>query len=337
MVLPARDNGHEVRLVGTHLDQAIIDSVRQSGRHPRQNVKLPDSVKAFSHGEFGAALGDDTDLLILGVSSAGIGWAIDRLCETLKKPVPVMMITKGLMPKDGTILTLPDFVQAEVKRRKGLALNLAAVGGPCIAGELAVRRQTGVVITSRTEGLAQKLSDMLTTDYYHPRVSDDIAGVELCAAFKNFFAISVGWAQGQHEKAARPENNAFNFNAASIIFDQAIAEMMMLARFVGGEDKSVWGMPGAGDLYVTCQAGRNSRLGRQLGLGLSYAEVKAGPMKDDTIEGAELGIALASTLKQLMASGKLDAASLPVTAALINSLTSHQPLEMPWSKLHRYA
>jgi len=113
--------------------------------------------------------------------------------------------------------------------------------------------------------------------------------------------------------------------------------MMVLARFLGGEDRSVWGMPGAGDLYVTCQAGRNSRLGRQLGLGLSYGEVKAGPMKDDTIEGAELGIALASTLKQLMASGKLDAASLPVTAALINSLTSHQPLEMPWSKLHRYA
>jgi hypothetical protein len=23
--------------------------------------------------------------------------------------------------------------------------------------------------------------------------------------------------------------------------------------------------------------------------------------------------------------------------ALINSLTSHQPLEMPWSKLHRYS
>jgi glycerol-3-phosphate dehydrogenase (NAD(P)+) len=337
MVLPARDNGHEVRLVGTHLDQAIIDSVRQSGRHPRLNVKLPDGVKAFSHGEFGAVLGEDTDLLILGVSSAGIGWAIDRLCETLTKPVPVMMITKGLMPKDGTILTLPDFVQAEVKLRKGLALDLAAVGGPCIAGELAVRRQTGVVITSRTQSLAHKLCDMLATDYYHPRISDDIAGVELCAAFKNFFAISVGWAQGQHEKAARPENNAFNFNAASIIFDQAIAEMMVLARFLGGEDRSVWGMPGAGDLYVTCQAGRNSRLGRQLGLGLSYAEVKAGPMKDDTIEGAELGIALASTLKELMASGKLDAASLPVTAALINSLTSHQPLEMPWSQLHRYS
>lgn len=336
MILPASDAGHEIRLVGTHLDQAIIDSVIKTGRHPRLNVKLPDGVKAFSHSDFGKALGKDTDLLILGVSSAGVGWAIDRLCETLTKPVPVMMITKGLMSKGDTILTLPDFTQGEVKRRKELALDLAAVGGPCIAGELAVRRQTGVVITSRTQGLAAKLCIMLATDYYHPRVSDDIAGVELCAAFKNFFAISVGWAAGQHEKAPKTENGAFNFNAASVLFDQAIAEMMVLARFVGGEDRSVWGMPGAGDLYVTCQAGRNSRLGRQLGLGLSYAEVKAGPMKDDTIEGAELGIALAATLQRLMASGKLDAKALPVTNALLKALTANEKLQLPWAQLHHY-
>jgi glycerol-3-phosphate dehydrogenase (NAD(P)+) len=248
-----------------------------------------------------------------------------------------MMITKGLMPTDETILPLPDFVQSEVKRRKGLALDIAAVGGPCIAGELAVRRQTGVVITSRTQGLAQRLCDMLANDYYHPRVSDDMEGVELCAAFKNFFAISVGWATGQFEKAPKTENNAFNFNAASVIFDQAIAEMMVLARFLGGKDRSVWGMPGAGDLYVTCQAGRNSRLGRQLGLGLSYAEVKAGPMKDDTIEGAELGITLAPALKKLMAAGRLDAGSLPVTQALLKALTSNEKLDMPWDRLHLYS
>jgi hypothetical protein len=74
-----------------------------------------------------------------------------------------------------------------------------------------------------------------------------------------------------------------------------------------------------------------------LGLGLSYSEVKAGPMKDDTIEGAELGIALSATLKQLMASGRLDAALLPLTNALLGTLTAQQKLEMPWGKLHRYA
>ena len=47
MCLPASDRGHAVRLVGTHLDREIIDSVKATGRHPRLNVRLPEGVKAF--------------------------------------------------------------------------------------------------------------------------------------------------------------------------------------------------------------------------------------------------------------------------------------------------
>jgi glycerol-3-phosphate dehydrogenase (NAD(P)+) len=72
-------------------------------------------------------------------------------------------------------------------------------------------------------------------------------------------------------------------------------------------------MPGTGDLYVTCQAGRNSRLGNNLGRGLTYAEVKAGPMKDDTIEGAELGRAVAPSLRAMMKAGLLVKERLPLT------------------------
>jgi len=336
MCLPARARDHQVRLVGTHLDTAIIDSVKATGLHPRLAVKLPDGVKPFTYDQFAAALGNDTDLIVLGVSSAGIGWAIDRLCETLKNPVDVVMITKGLAPGDGTLHALPDHVASEVKRRTGLDLTIAAIGGPCIAGELAVGRQTGVVITARSPAYAERLCAMLVTDFYQPRPSGDVMGVEICAAFKNFFAIAVGWAAGRREALPPADNGAHNHNAAAILFDQAIAEMMVLTRHLGGSDTSVWGMPGAGDLYVTCQAGRNSRLGRQLGLGLTYAAVKAGPMKDDTIEGAELGLTVAATLEEMMASEKLDRAALPITGALLASLTANTPLEIPWDLLHRY-
>jgi glycerol-3-phosphate dehydrogenase (NAD(P)+) len=335
MTLPAADRGHEVRLVGTHLDSEIIDSVKQSGRHPRLNVKLPEAVRAFHDIQFAEAVGSDTDLILLGVSSAGVGWAIDRLCEVLTKPIPVVMITKGMHPEGDSIIPLPDRVHAEVRRRKGLDLTIAAVGGPCIAGELAVRRPTGVVITSRTPGFAEELCLMLTTDYYQPRASADVEGVEVCAAFKNFFAIAVGYAAGAREKMPEAENSAMNHNAAAILFDQAICELMILTRHAGGTDASVWGLPGAGDLYVTCQAGRNSRLGQNLGRGLSYREVKAGPMKADTVEGAELGIMVAPALKAMMDNGKLDRASLPLTGALLRTLTEDQPLVIHWDRFHR--
>ena len=336
MSLPARDRGHAVRLVGTHLDHEIIDSVKTTGRHPKLNVKLPDGILGFHHEEFGAALGNDTDLVLLGVSSAGVNWAIDRLCETFTAPVPVVMITKGMHPESDKLTALPDRVASEVKRRTGIELPVAAIGGPCIAGELAVRRHTGTVITSHDPALAQTLCDMLETEYYHPRVSPDVIGVEICAAFKNFFAISVGWVAGHLEKMAATENRAFNHNAAAIIFDQAIRELMVLVTAHGGAGARVWGMPGAGDLYVTCQAGRNSRLGTNLGRGLTYQQTKDGPMKGDTIEGAELGVTVAATLRTMMANGRLDTVKLPLTVALLDALTKDAALNIPWTTLHRH-
>jgi glycerol-3-phosphate dehydrogenase (NAD(P)+) len=335
MCLPTRDRGHAVRLVGTHLDRDIIDSVKATGRHPKLNVTLPEGITAWYHEEFAAALGSDTDLIILGVSSAGVGWAIDRLCESLKASNPVVMITKGMHPGETRLSALPDHVAAEVKRRSGMELQMAAIGGPCIAGELAVRRQTGTVITAHSTDLARELCDLLETAYYHPRPSADVMGVELCAAFKNFFAIAVGWAAGHLEKMAATENRAFNHNAAAIIFDQAIRELMVLSRAHGGKDESVWGMPGAGDLYVTCQAGRNSRLGNNLGRGLTYKQTKDGPMKGDTIEGAELGVTVAATLRTMMARGTLDAKALPLTNALLDALTNDTALDIPWADFHR--
>ncbi len=337
MTLPASDRGHDVRLVGTHLDRAIIDSVRATGLHPKLKVTLPGGVAAFHHEDFASALGDDTALIILGVSSAGVGWAIDRLCEALTAPVPVVMITKGLHPQPERLTALPDYVAAEVARRCGLALKVAAIGGPCIAGELAVRRHTGTVITARDPAFAQSLCAMLETEYYHPRMSPDVDGVEICAAFKNFFAIAVGWAAGSLETMAAAENRAFNHNAAAIIFDQAIRELMVLVKAHGGAAESVWGMPGAGDLYVTCQAGRNSRLGNNLGRGLTYRETREGPMKGDTIEGAELGVTVAATLQGMMANGALDPRTLPLTRALLDALTHDRPLDIPWPDFHRQA
>lgn len=335
MTLPFSDRAMRVRLVGTHLDRAIIDSVKATGLHPKLNVTLPRGVAAFHHEDFGKALSDDSDFILLGVASAGVGWAIDRLAEQLRRPVPVVMVTKGMQVENGGLAAFPDVVGRELKKRLGFAVPVAAIGGPCIAGELAVRRQTGTVIVAREAGLAEKFCGDFETGYYHPRPSTDMMGVEACAAFKNFFAIAVGWAKGQLAVMAEAENKARNNNAAAILFDQATREMMALALALGGTPESVWGMAGVGDLHVTCQAGRNSRLGDHLGRGMTYDAVKTGPMKDDTVEGAELGRALAPVLRAMMMPGKSAPPVLPLTAALLNSLVEGRPFAPQWAQFHR--
>jgi glycerol-3-phosphate dehydrogenase (NAD(P)+) len=334
MALPFADRGMEVRLVGTHLDRSIIASVAATGRHPGLNVTLPARVKPFEHEDFASALGHDTGLILLGVSSAGVGWAIEKLAGALTRSVPVLMITKGLAPQPKGLGVLPDVVQQALEKKLGFPVPVAAIGGPCIAGELAVRRPTGTVIVSRDLGLAAELCARLATDYYLPRPSFDMMGVEICAAFKNFFAIAVGWAHGRMDTLPPAENAARNNNAAAILFDQALREMMVLVRAFGGSAESVWGTPGAGDLYVTCQAGRNSRLGYHLGRGLSYADVKAGPMKEDTIEGAELGLAVAASLRAMIKEDIIAAGELPLTLALLDCLSHNTSLAPPWSQFH---
>jgi glycerol-3-phosphate dehydrogenase (NAD(P)+) len=329
MCMPLVDRGHEVRLVGTHLDDHIIDSIAGNGLHPKLNVTMPASITSYHHGEFAKALGDDTDIVLLGVSSAGVYWAIDRLASALKTATPVVMITKGMKPEVDHMRTFPDVVA------EALNVPVAAIAGPCIAGELAARRHTGTVIVSRDPTLAQTIADGFGGSYYLPRSSTDMIGVEVCAAFKNFFAIAVGWAHGRNEVLAETENKARNNNAAAILFDQAVREMLALTSALGGSTESVWGMPGVGDLYVTCQAGRNSRLGNALGRGLTYDQAKDGPLKNETVEGAELGIAVASSIRGMIRSGTLKAVDVPLTLALLNALTQNIPLEPPWADLHR--
>jgi len=45
--VPLADNGHDVRLVGTHLDREIIDSIKTSRVHPGLEEELPMSVTAY--------------------------------------------------------------------------------------------------------------------------------------------------------------------------------------------------------------------------------------------------------------------------------------------------
>ena len=47
MAYPLCDNGHRVRLVGTHLDGEIIRRCKEEYYHPKLKRQLPEGVRSF--------------------------------------------------------------------------------------------------------------------------------------------------------------------------------------------------------------------------------------------------------------------------------------------------
>ncbi|HET6414165.1 MAG TPA: hypothetical protein VFG53_19060 [Anaeromyxobacter sp.] len=335
MAFPATAAGHSVRLVGTHLDQAIIESVVTSGRHPRLGITLPAGVVGFQQERFAATLTDRTELVILGVSSPGVDWAIEKLAKDLKRPIPVLMITKGLAVRGQSLEILPTKVSRALDERLRFRVPVMAVGGPCIAGELAARRPSCVVFTGEAGAPLEDTVRLLATDFYFPRPNRDLVGVEVSVALKNLFVIGVTAVAGRLEREGNGPNGAVMHNLSASLFSEAVREIAYLVQELGGDPMTAYGLPGVGDLYVTSQGGRNAVLGRHLGLGLTYRQARERHLANVTVEGAELGIAVGPVLQAMMADGRLDPARLPLARAILDALLSEKPLVTDWRAYHR--
>ena len=323
---PLADAGNSVRLVGTHLDTEIVDEVRSTGRHPGLGVDLPELVEASHWEDLPRLFSQEVDLVVLGVSSAGVDWAIEQLGPVIRKGTPVLMLTKGLAEQAGELGILPDTVSAGLEKAGISEIEVGAIGGPCVAAELAHRRPSGVVIGYRDAGVLGAVRELLGAPYYLLHQTTDLIGLEVCAAMKNFFAIAVG-------AAAVGENDTSVNNPAALLFSRSLEEMAFIVEYMGGSRESVYGLAGTGDFYVTCLAGRNSRMGRLLGRGLTYREAKDRHMPDDTVEGAELAFKIEPAIRQLFRRGVFSPRDLSVTGSLLDAICTDRPLRIPWDEL----
>lgn len=331
LTFPAADNGHEVRLVGTHLDEDIIASCKQSHYHPRLRRPIHPNVTPYFHDEFATAL-QGAEVIGLGVNSRGVHWAAETLGPHLQPGQIILMVTKGLeSTPDGHLELLPDVLHDHLPESVRDKVRYAAIGGPSIAGELAARRHTSVIFVSRHAEILPKLQLLFLTDYYHVFTSTDITGVELCVALKNPYALAVGLAAGVLEKQGTDMAGAKNHNYAAAIFAQGLAETALLVQKLGGRMETVFSLPGAGDLYVTTQGGRNSRMGRLLGMGMPYSEAVE-EMPGETIEGVDAVIAIMPAIEAMIERGDLEADSLPLLRALHRIVTRNTTVEFEFNR-----
>lgn len=326
---PLSDNGHTIRLVGTHLDGEIIRSCRERNFHPRLRRELPPRVTPFFVEEIGQAL-DGVEVIVSGVNSHGVHWVGQTLGPHLRPGQLIIAVTKGLeAAPNGDPLILPDVLVSELPAALRDQVTVAAIGGPCIAGELAGRRPSCVVFGARDRDAVERLAVLFRTSYYHVWTTTDLVGLEVCAALKNAYTLGVGLAAGLLERQGGVDAaGAHMFNLAAAIFAAGCSEIDRMLQIVGGTRAFAYGLPGAGDLYVTCMGGRTVRLGGLLGQGHTYAEARA-IMAGETLESAAIVRAMSEMLPRLEARGSIGPHEFPLLRALIAIVVEGRAVELP--------
>ncbi|MEY3040659.1 MAG: hypothetical protein RJA74_206 [Pseudomonadota bacterium] len=282
---PCSDNNHEVSIVGTHLEDNFIDIIKSNKNvHPALKSRIPNNVKLYKFNSFHDLL-KKADLIVIGVSSKGIHWASEQLTK-IKSNQQILILTKGLnVNKKNRYEVYPDTVKNFLLKNGIKSFKISVAAGPCLASDLSNRVLTNVIFANKDISIVRNLSKMLSTYYYKIKCSKDVVGVAACGGIKNIYAMIVGTSMGINLKK---EKDNKNLNTAAALFNQSVKEMCYFIKKIGGQESTVINLAGVGDLYVSCTGGRNSKMGKFIGMGMTYKKAKKSKMPNDTVEGADL-------------------------------------------------
>ena len=324
---PCSDNNHSINVVGTHLENDFIDLINLKNHHPALDIEIPKNVKFFKFSELGKVINNKIDLIVVAVISKGIEWASLELSKVFVKNIPILILTKGLAINNNKFEVLADKMERLLKNKGIENINITAAGGPCLAKGLASRVHTSVVFANRNIKLANEISKLVATDYYHISISDDVIGVEVCAAIKNIFSMGIGASQGLCSLNSYKNiiNQKNSLNTAAALIHESINEMMIFIDFMKGKRETVMGLAGIGDLYVSADGGRNSKMGEYLGQGMNYSNAKKIKMPTETIEGADLALEIGKKVKT-----EFNIKQLPLMIAIIDTICEEKPLTVLW-------
>jgi glycerol-3-phosphate dehydrogenase (NAD(P)+) len=170
------------------------------------------------------------------------------------------MATKGWA--EGTLQTPTEVATAALGN-----VPVVALAGPALAAEIFVGSPTGLICASADPSARRLVAAALVSPTTAVFTTSDVPGAETAAAFKNVVAVAVGLAEGLSHRYTQSALGASFNNARAAVFARGMLDMLTLAEAQGGRAATVLGLAGAGDLYVTCQHGRNGQFGRLLGYG----------------------------------------------------------------------
>ena len=233
--VPCVDNDNDVTLIGTHLENELITSIKKNKNfHPALKTNLPSKLTIERFENLKAIIEKGADVIVAAISSIGIKWFVEEISKFYKKKLPIVLLTKGLSVEKDELITLSEKIITLMKEKGHSEINISAIKGPCLATGLANKMRTGTVIANSNIKEAQFLKKIISTDYYSTEISSDIQGVEISGAIKNIYSMLIGASEGlSNSKASIEIQSKFYLNTSASLIHRSISEMVEFVSLYG--------------------------------------------------------------------------------------------------------
>ena len=224
-------------------------------------IVLPSSIKFTRSIE---AAVTDKSLIICAVPSHTVRGVMASASSYVSSQTTVLCGTKGL--EEESLKTMGE-VLAEIFGDPQQQRH-AFLSGPTFAIEVARGLPAAVTVAARHEDIARDVQETMSTQNFRVYTSTDIVGVQMGGVIKNIIAIAAGISDGLN----------LGHNARAALITRGLAEMTRLAIRMGADPMTLAGLPGLGDLVLTCAGdlSRNRKVGIQIAQGKSLQEIIQG-------------------------------------------------------------
>ena len=202
----------------------------------------------------------DADVLVIEVPSHGFRQVVTELAPFVRPWIPVVSLTKGL--EQGSLLRMTEIIEEVLPGHPAGVLT-----GPNLAKEIMSGQAAASVIGMEDLVVAEALQGVFAGGLYRIYTNHDVIGCEIGGALKNVIAIATGIA----------EAISVGDNTRAMVITRGLAELTHLGVALGGEQATMAGLAGMGDLLATCMSrhSRNRMVGEQLGQGRKIEEITA--------------------------------------------------------------
>jgi glycerol-3-phosphate dehydrogenase (NAD(P)+) len=255
-------NGCKVTLWGYRNEQIEVINKERENRKYLPGILFPESVYVEERIENAI---ESAVFIIFAVPSHAFREIFERISTLISKNCFLISAIKGVENK--TLLTITQVMEDVIRQNtlNEVEFNIGVISGPSFAKEVALGIPTAVTIAFRNEMAITEAHKIFSREFFRVYASNDVLGIEICAATKNVIAIASGICDGL----------GYGLNTRAALITRGLAEIKRLGKKFNAKESTFSGLSGLGDLILTCTGdlSRNRMLGIKLGSGKKTTEI----------------------------------------------------------------